>query len=292
MQKLGAHMSTAGGHHNAVDAALNFEMTALQIFNKQPSRWESKPITPEAAETFRERYAGSGLGALVAHGSYLINLATPDDVLWEKSQRALLDELDRSDQLGVPFLVTHPGGHMGSGVDAGVTRVAQAINQVLDARPENTTMILLETTAGQGTHLGRTFEEIAGMIDQVEDKSRVGVCLDTCHIFAAGYDIRDEASFLATVAAFDEIIGLSNLHAIHFNDSKKGLGGRIDRHEAIGDGEIGLTGFELFLNDPRFAHVPGILETPKGDDGEEDRRNMATLRGLIRAASGNPASAG
>lgn len=292
MQNLGAHMSISGGHHNAVDAALAFEMTALQIFTKNASRWEAKPIAPDAADMFRERYAESGIGALVAHDSYLINMATPDDALWEKSQRALLDELDRCDQLAVPYLVSHPGGHMGTGVDAGVARVAQAINAVLDARPEGKAMILLETTAGQGTHLGRTFEEIAGMIDLVEDKSRVGVCLDTCHIFAAGYDIRDEATFLETVAAFDQIIGRDNLKAMHLNDSKKGLGSRVDRHAPIGEGEIGLSAFELFLNDPRFADVPGILETPKGDDGEEDRRNMATLRGLIRSRSGTPASAG
>jgi deoxyribonuclease-4 len=285
-------MSISGGHHNAVDAALAFEMTALQIFTKNASRWEAKPIAPESAELFRERYSESGIGALVAHDSYLINMATPDDVLWEKSQRALLDELERSDQLGVPYLVSHPGGHMGSGVDAGVARVAHAINAVLGARPDGKTMILLETTAGQGTHLGRTFEEIAAMIDLVEDKSRVGVCLDTCHIFAAGYDIRDEATFLETVAAFDQIIGLPNLKAVHLNDSKKGLGSRVDRHAPIGEGEIGPTAFELFMNDPRFADVPGILETPKGDDGEEDRRNMTTLRGLIRVTSGTPASAG
>lgn len=290
MQKLGAHMSISGGHHNAVDAALAFEMTALQIFTKNASRWEAKPIPPEGAEKFRERYAESGIGALVAHDSYLINMATPDDALWEKSQRALQDELERCDQLAVPYLVSHPGGHMGSGEEAGIARVAQAINAVLGALPAGKTMILLETTAGQGTHLGRTFEEIAGMIDQVEDKSRVGVCLDTCHIFAAGYDIRDEATFLATLAAFDQTIGLGQLHAIHLNDSKKGLGSRVDRHAPIGEGEIGLTAFELFLNDPRLADVPGILETPKGDDGEEDGRNMATLRSLIRNGDGAAAS--
>jgi deoxyribonuclease-4 len=277
-------MSIAGGHDRAIDAALTYEMSACQIFTKNANQWNAKPIAPEAADRFRERYAASGLQALVAHDSYLINLASPDDVLWEKSRLALRDELDRCDQLGVPFLVSHPGGHMKSGVEAGIARVAAAINAIHNDRPDGEAVILLETTAGQGTHLGRSFEELAGIIDQIENKRRVGVCLDTCHIFAAGYDIRDEESFRATVSSFDQIIGLDRLRAIHLNDSKKGLASHVDRHAAIGEGEIGLTAFELFLNDPRFAQVPGILETPKGDDGEEDRRNLATLRGLIRSA--------
>ena len=285
MQMLGAHMSIAGGHDRAIDAALAFEMSACQIFTKNANQWNAKPILPEAAERFRERYLASGLQAMVAHDSYLINLASPDDTLWEKSRLALRDELDRCDQLGVPFLVSHPGGHMGSGVEAGIARVGAAINAIHRDRPEGEAMILLETTAGQGTHLGRSFEELAGIIDLIEDRRRIGVCLDTCHVFAAGYDLRDEASFLATFAAFDDILGLDNLKVVHLNDSKKGLGSHVDRHAAIGDGELGLETFALFMNEPRLAAVPGILETPKGDDGEEDRRNMATLRGLIRAAS-------
>lgn len=283
MQKLGAHMSISGGHERAIDAALAAEMSACQIFTKNASQWNAKPIAPEAAALFRERYAASGLQAMVAHDSYLINVASPDDALWEKSRLALRDELDRCDQLGVPFLVSHPGGHMGSGVEAGIGRVAAAINLIHEERPTGEAMILLETTAGQGTSLGRAFEELAGIIDQVDDKRRVGVCLDTCHIFAAGYDIRDEASFQATIAEFDRTVGLHRLRVVHLNDSKKGHGSRVDRHAAIGEGEIGLTGFELFMNDPRFADIPGILETPKGDAGEEDHRNLATLRGLIRA---------
>lgn len=288
MQKLGAHMSIAGGHEKAIAAALEFEMSACQIFTKNANQWNAKPILPEAAVLFRERYAASGLQAMVAHDSYLINVASPDDALWEKSRLALLNELDRCDQLGVPFLVSHPGGHVGSGVEAGVARVGAAINAIHRERPDGESMILLETTAGQGTTLGRSFEELAGIIDLVEDKGRIGVCLDTCHVFAAGYDIRDEATFLATIAAFDNIIGLDRLQVIHLNDSKKGLGSHVDRHAAIGEGEIGLDAFALFLNESRLAAVPGILETPKGDDGQEDRRNMATLRGLIRAQVESP----
>ncbi|MDQ3693737.1 MAG: deoxyribonuclease IV [Chloroflexota bacterium] len=292
MQMLGAHMSIAGGHERAIAAALSFGMSACQIFTKNANQWNAKPIPLEAAELFRERYAASGLRAMVAHDSYLINLASPDDALWEKSRLALLNELDRCDQLGVPFLVSHPGGHVGSGVEAGIARVGRAINQIHRERPDGLSMILLETTAGQGTTLGRSFEEIASIIDLVDDTARVGVCLDTCHIFAAGYDIRDEASFQATVRAFDDTIGLDRLKVVHLNDSKKAFGSRVDRHAPIGEGEIGLVAFELFLNDPRFVGVPGILETPKGDDGEEDRRNLATLRGLSRLRAGAPAVAG
>lgn len=290
MQKLGAHMSIAGGHEKAIDAALGFEMSACQIFTKNANQWNAKPILPEAAAIFRERYTASGLHAMVAHDSYLINVASPDDALWEKSRLALLNELDRCDQLGVPFLVSHPGGHVGSGVEAGIARVGAAINAIHRERPSGESMILLETTAGQGTHLGRSFDELAGIIDLVEDKTRVGVCLDTCHVFAAGYDIRDESTFLATIAAFDDIIGLDRLKVVHLNDSKKGLGSHVDRHAAIGEGEIGLNAFALVLNEPRLAAVPGILETPKGDDGQEDRRNMATLRGLIRVQAESPLS--
>jgi deoxyribonuclease-4 len=282
---LGAHMSTSGGHDRAIAAALTYEMSACQIFTKVPSQWKAKPIAPEAAELFQQRYAESGLQGLVAHDSYLINVASPDDTLWEKSRLALQDELERCDQLGVPYLVSHPGGHVGSGVEAGIARVAEAINRLFDDQPGGRSIILLETTAGQGTTLGSTFEEIASIIDLIENKQRVAVCLDTCHIFAAGYDIRDEASYQATIQAFDEIIGLDRLKVVHLNDSKKGLGGKIDRHAAIGDGEIGLAGFSFVLNDPRLADVPGIMETPKGDDGEEDRRNMATLSGLLQQAA-------
>ena len=285
MQLLGAHMSIAGGHDRAIDAALKFEMSACQIFTKNANQWNAKPILPEAAQVFRDRYAASGLQALVAHDSYLINIASPDDALWEKSGLALKHELERCDQLGVPYLVSHPGGHVGSGVEAGIARVGTAINRIHDELPDGTAMILLETTAGQGTTLGRSFEELAAIIDRVADASRVGVCLDTCHIFAAGYDIRDEATYGATMGAFDAIIGLERLKVIHLNDSKKGLGSHVDRHAAIGDGEIGLAAFGYVLNDPRLAMVPGILETPKGDDGEEDRRNLATLRQMLRVAA-------
>lgn len=287
MHLLGAHMSIEKSHALAIDRAAVFDMTALQIFTKNASRWVAKPIDPAAAEAFREKRAASNLGFVVAHDSYLINMASPDDALWEKSLAAFGDEMARCQQLDVPYLVTHPGAHMGTGVDAGITRVAEGLNRLFAEDPENPTVVLLETTAGQGTTLGRSFEELAGIIDQVEDKARVAVCFDTCHVFAAGYDLRTAEAYHDTMRQFDEIIGLDRLVTFHLNDSKKGLGLRTDRHAHIGEGEIGLEGFRLLLTDPRFADTPGVLETPKDEDQEElgDTRNMRTLRELAASAA-------
>ena len=284
MWLLGAHMSVAGGHALAIERATACSMTACQIFTKNANQWNAKPIAPEAAETFRARVAASEIGFVVAHDSYLINLASPNDELRERSIVAFGDELQRCAQLGVPWLVTHPGAHMGSGVDEGIGRVASALNRLFDELPELDVTVLLETTAGQGTALGRSFEELAMILALVEDQSRVGVCFDTCHVFAAGYDIREQGVYADTMQAFDDIIGLHRLRAFHLNDSKKGLGARVDRHAHIGEGELGTEAFRLLLNDARFAGHPGILETPKGDDGEEDRRNLATLGALVGVA--------
>ncbi|MFN8678237.1 MAG: deoxyribonuclease IV [Thermomicrobiales bacterium] len=285
MHLLGAHMSIEKSHALAIDRAAAFDMTALQIFTKNASRWVAKPIDPAAAEAFRERLAGSDISFTVAHDSYLINMASPDDALWEKSLNAFQDEMARCAQLGVPYLVTHPGAHMGTGVETGVSRVAEGLNRLFDEEPANPTVVLLETTAGQGTTLGSTFEELASIIDQVEDKARVAVCLDTCHIFAAGYDFRTPETYEATIRAFDDIIGLDRLITFHLNDSKKGLGLRTDRHAHIGEGELGLDAFRLLLTDPRFADTPGVLETPKDDDELGDQRNMRALRDLAQVAA-------
>lgn len=289
MHLLGAHMSIEKSHALAIDRAAAFDMTALQIFTKNASRWAAKPIEPAAAETFRERLAGSDIAFVVAHDSYLINMGSPDDALWEKSLAAFQDEMARCAQLGVPYLVTHPGAHMGTGVDVGISRVASGMNRLFDEDPDNPTVVLLETTAGQGTTLGRSFEELAGIIDQVENKDRVAVCLDTCHVFAAGYDLRTPETYEATMQAFDDIIGLNRLKTFHLNDSKKGLGLRTDRHAHIGEGELGLDAFRLLLTDPRFADTPGVLETPKDDDELGDQRNMRTLRDLAQVAATAPA---
>ncbi len=284
MKYFGAHMSISGGHALAIDRALACDMSALQIFTKNQRQWKASPIDPEAAELFRERYKESGLKQVVAHDSYLINVGSPDPELWEKSRAALQDELVRCDQLGVPYLVAHPGAHMNEGVDAGVARIAEAINRVHLELPDGEAMVLLETTAGAGTVIGRTFEELAMIIDQVDDKDRMGVCFDTCHVFAAGYEIRNEADYKKTMQSFDEVIGLERLKAFHLNDSQNALGTRKDRHADIGDGEIGLDAFGFIVNDKRFADVPGLLETPKdSDDDGSDMRNIATLTGLIRS---------
>jgi deoxyribonuclease-4 len=284
MRMLGAHMSIAGGHVLAIDRATAFGMTACQIFTKNANQWAAKPIAPEAAAAFREGVVESDVEIVVAHDSYLINLASPDDTLWERSRAAFGDELQRCAQLGVPWLVTHPGAHMETGVEAGVQRVAIALNRLFDELPDLDVTVLLETTAGQGTTLGRTFEELAGILALVEDQTRVGICFDTCHVFAAGYDIRDATAYAATMQTFDEVIGLDRLRVFHLNDSRKGLGAHVDRHANIGEGELGNEAFRHLMNDERFFGRPGILETPKGDDGEDDRRNMAALRGLVAVA--------
>lgn len=284
MVAFGSHMSISGGCDLALLRAAAIGMESCQIFTKSERQWVAKPLDPAVVERFHANRAETGIGYLVAHDSYLINLASPDDILWEKSQAAFLDELNRCDALGVPVLVTHPGSHVGSGIDAGVRRVAEAINRIHDLRPDGAAMTLLETTAGQGNTLGRTFEELRAIIDLVEDDARVGVCLDTCHIFAAGYDIRDDATYGATMGQFASILGFDRLKALHLNDSKFGLGERKDRHAHIGEGELGLEAFRLLVNDPRVAGLPGILETEKKEDGEDDRRNLATLRGLVETA--------
>jgi deoxyribonuclease-4 len=280
---LGAHMSVAGGVDLAIGRAVAFGMDSCQIFTKNANQWAAKPLDPKVVERWLEQQQTAGVTKFVAHDSYLINIGTSADELWDKSRNALQIELDRCDQLNVPYLVSHPGAHVGAGVDTGIARVAEAVNRIFDDTPEGKSMLLLETTAGQGTTLGRTFEEIAGIMDKIENKSRVGVCLDTCHVFVAGYDLRDRESYEKTIGDFDRIIGLDNLKVIHLNDAKKGLGSHIDRHTHIGEGELGLEPFRFLMNDARLDGRPGVLETPKGDDEQEDGRNMATLKGLVEA---------
>jgi deoxyribonuclease-4 len=285
MLEFGTHVSAAGGVDLALGRAAEFSMTSCQLFTKNERQWNAKPLDPAVVERFLSGTTTSDLKHLVSHDSYLINMATPNDELWEKSREALKEELRRCDQLAIPYLVSHPGAHVGTGIDAGIVRIGEAIRRVHDETPESQAILLLETTAGQGTTIGSTFEEIAAIIAEVEDKSRVGVCMDTCHIFAAGYDIRNAETYAATMAAFDSIVGLNYLKCIHINDSQKGFGSKVDRHAHIGEGEIGLSGFEHLVNDPRLAGLPGVLETPKGTDAKEDGINLAALRGLIKVSS-------
>jgi deoxyribonuclease-4 len=279
--ELGSHVSASGGVDKAIGRAIALEMTSFQIFTKNANQWNAKPLDPAVIERFHEGLAANPtITTVVAHDSYLINLASPDDAAWEKSIGALQYELERCDQLGIPYLVSHPGAHMGTGVDVGVARVARAINIIHESLPDSACSLAVETTAGQGSTLGRTFEEIAQIIDGVDDKNRLSVCFDTCHVFAAGYDIRTIETYQSTMARFDEVIGLDRLRVLHLNDSMKDFGSFRDRHANIGEGMIGTHAFQFLLRDERLAGRPGILETPKDDDVTEDLMNLTTLRGL------------
>lgn len=280
---LGAHMSIAGGLEKAVGRGVGVGCTALQIFTKNASQWKAKPLAEADIAKFKAAVAESPIGvdAVVAHDSYLINLGSPEEAKWLQSVEAFADELRRCDQLDVPYLVTHPGAHMGSGEDAAIRKVAEGLERAV-AESERT-MVLLETTAGQGTTLGHRFEHLARMLELVppETSDRVGVCLDTCHAFVAGYDLSTPEGYEATWEEFARLIGLDRLKVLHVNDAKKPLGSRVDRHEHLGKGFIGETGFRLLMNDARLHGRPFLLETQKGDDCAEDKVNMDFLRSLI-----------
>lgn len=282
--RLGAHMSISGGLDRAFGHGLRAGCDCLQIFTKNQQQWRSRPLADDEIARFKAAQQQSGIAPVLAHDSYLINLGSPDDEQWERSIAAFADELERCAALGVPYLVTHPGAHMGSGEEAGLQRVARALGRLLDAGTGAPTVVLLETTAGQGTSLGHRFEHLARLLELVRHDERLGVCVDTCHVLAAGYDFRTPESYAATFDAFDRLVGLGRIRAFHLNDSKKDLGSRVDRHTHIGEGFVGLEGFRPIVNDPRFADLPMILETPKGDDLAEDIENLARLRALAAPA--------
>lgn len=279
---LGAHMSIAGGTPRAVDRAVEAGCKVLQIFVKNNTRWRGKPLLDEEVAQFRSAWSRSGLYSVVAHDCYLVNLAAPGQELWEKSIAALIDEMERSEQLGLSYLVAHPGAHVGEGERRGVARIAEALDRIHQCRAGYRVRIALETTAGQGTALGYRFEQLRDILAACRHPERVFICLDTCHVFAAGYDIRDQESYGRTMEEFDRLIGLHKLALFHFNDSKRELGSRVDRHEHIGKGKIGTSGFTWILRDQRFLDLPKILETPKGKTHREDRRNLRVLRALIK----------
>jgi deoxyribonuclease-4 len=281
---LGAHISAAGGLHQAFARGEAVGCNTLQIFSKNERQWQAKPLTEEHIAQFKTEAARSGLGPLIVHASYLINLAAPGDELWERSIQACADELDRCAQLGIPFLVLHPGAHTGSGTEAGLRRVATAVNRLFEAGHGGNVKLLLETTAGQGTCLGGRLEELAEILDLLRHPEHVAICADTCHLFAAGYNLSTPEGYTATFDGMIELVGLDQIRAFHLNDSKGTLGSHLDRHEAIGEGQIGLEGFRQLINDSRFCGLPMVLETPKGKDGAEDMRNLATLRGLYSGA--------
>lgn len=278
---LGAHQSIAGGVEKSLERGLEVGCDTIQIFVKTPNRWASKPLAPENVSAFKEAVAETGIWPVFAHSLYLINMATPDDALWHKSLDALVDDLERCEQLELPGLVIHPGSHMGTGEEAGLARIAAALDEVHARLPGYTVQVWLETTAGQGGHLGYQFEQLRAMIDGVKEPERLGVCFDTAHAFAAGYELRDREGFDATWDQFDTVLGLGRLKAIHLNDSKREFGSRVDRHEHIGKGVLGVEPFRLLLNDPRFLGIPMTLETDKGPDLAEDKENLAVLRSLL-----------
>jgi deoxyribonuclease-4 len=284
MPLFGAHMSIAGGFHNALLAAEREGCDTVQLFTKSPNQWHAPELTPEAVRAFRKELRRTRLRFPTAHDSYLINLATPDDALFRRSVEAFILELQRSEALGLRYLVTHPGASLDAGEEYGFRRVAAALDEAHARCPGFHVKILLETTAGQGTTLGHRFDHLARIMSLVADPDRLGVCLDTCHVFAAGYALSPEKEYWATFREFDKVIGLKRLRVFHVNDSLKPQGSRVDRHAHIGQGCLGLEPFRLLVNDPRFRTRPMILETPKeGPDGVEDRDavNLATLRGLV-----------
>ncbi len=283
---LGAHMSVSGGLHLAFERGKKVGCSTIQIFTKNERQWKAKPLGEvELAAWQTALAANSEIGPVLTHDSYLINLANPADEPWEKSLEAFREEIERNRSLGIPFLVTHAGAHLGSGEEAGLARIAQAVNRIhrecADAGQGPGTTILFETTAGQGTALGYKFEHWARLMAALDHPEWTGICFDTCHVWASGYDLATPAGYEAAMTEFDHFIGLNKLQAFHINDSQKGLGSRVDRHEAIGKGTMGLEPFRFLMNDSRFRSTPMVLETPKGPDGAEDIENLATLRSLV-----------
>lgn len=278
---LGAHMSIAGGVHTAVDRATSIGCTALQVFTKNNNQWNGKPFTENDIALYKQKISSAEIAPVVSHDSYLINLCATNPDILKKSRAAFIDELERCEQLGIPLLNFHPGSHLGKGDDEGIKGICESMNIAHDATKNFKVKSVLEATAGQGTNVGYKFEHLRAIIDGVEHPERMAVCIDTCHIFAAGYDIATEKGYKETFKLFDEIIGLERLVAFHINDSKKELGSHVDRHEHIGKGAIGLEGFRFLMNDERFVNIPKILETPKSDDLHEDVENMKVLMGLL-----------
>jgi len=289
---LGAHESISGGIYKSLLYGLDDGCEVVQLFSKNARQMKAKPLTDEDITEFKATLKKTKIKATAVHDSYLINLGNPEDKKWTVSKDAFLIEMQRAEALGIPHLIFHPGAHLGKGDEFGIARIASAIDDLHEKTHGFKLKLLIETTAGQGTNVGYKFEHINGIIDAVTEPERVGACYDTCHTFAAGYDIRDENAYEKTFEEFDDIIGLKKLEAFHLNDALKPLGSRVDRHEQIGDGEIGLYGFWLLVNDDRFKTHPGYLETPPLATGESSyKRNLKILKKL-RGAKTPPKKAG
>ena len=281
--ELGAHMSIAGGLPLALERGQALGCHAVQIFLKNQRQWAARPLGDDEARAFRAARRASGIAAVFAHASYLINLATPEPTAWRQAVDAFTDELERGEALGLGCVVIHPGSHLGAGVEWGLGRVADAVREALRRTRGYRVRIALENTAGAGGGLGRTLGELGALLDRAGRPRRLGVCLDTCHLFAAGYDVRTAIGYEAAIAECAQAVGLERVLAFHLNDGKAPLGSGLDRHEHIGRGELGLAPFRSLLNDRRLAAVPKVLETPKEPEPVADRRNLATLRRLRRA---------
>jgi deoxyribonuclease-4 len=309
MPLFGAHNSIAGGLHKALETGHALGMEAVQLFTanqrtwqvkplpagkrvfrsgklwtKTSNQWRAKELNDADVSTFQETLRQTRLRVLLAHDSYLINMASPDELLYRRSLEAFIAEMQRAERLGLTYLVTHPGAHVGSGEESGLRRFAAALDEVHHRCTGFRLQILLETTAGQGSCLGYRFEHLARILELVAEPERLGICLDTCHVFAAGYGLSPKAAYQATMRDFDRLIGLQRLRAFHLNDSLKPLGSRIDRHAHIGQGCLGLEAFRLLVNDPRFQDRPMVLETPKEETPTDtmDAINLRTLRGLLK----------
>ena len=285
MPLLGAHMSVAGGIYKAAEESAAHQCQTVQVFTKNASQWKGKPLTQEDIDNFRRAAKKAELKHNLSHNSYLINLASPDDELFAKSIEAFVDEMERAEQLELDYLVAHPGAHVKTGEEAGIKRIAQGLDEIQRRCTDFKVMILLEITAGQGSTLGYKFDHMGQIFKQTKHADKLGICFDTCHAFAAGYPLFPKVDYDATWQEFDTLIGINKLKAFHLNDSKKGLGSRVDRHEHIGKGALGLEPFRLILNDPRFANLPMVLETPKeeGDNHDMDGVNLTALRDLLQS---------
>lgn len=277
---LGAHVPTAGGLALAPPRGRAIAAEAIQVFTRNQVQWKARPVAEEEAEGFRAAVRASGLKAVLAHGSYLVNLASPDAAALERSRGAFLQEMERCHALGIPYLVFHPGAHLGAGEEAGLATVARSLDLVLERGEALAVMPLLEVTAGQGSAVGYRFEHLALIFERVRHPERLGVCLDTCHLLAAGYDIASARGCQQTLRALEAVIGIGKVKAFHLNDAKQGLGSRLDRHAPIGRGFIGRAGFRRLLADPRFRGLPAVLETP--GPLAAWKRELRLLRGLVK----------
>jgi deoxyribonuclease-4 len=280
---LGAHMSTSGGVHTAVDRATSIGCTALQVFTKNNNQWNARPLTDDDIQYYKRKVAEASIAPVVAHDSYLINLCATNPDILKKSRAALIDELTRCEQLGIQLLNFHPGAHGGAGEEEGIKKIIESLNIAHNETKGFNVLSVVEATAGQGTAIGSRFEHLEKIINGVDEPKRMAVCIDTCHIFAAGYELRTEEGYAKTFREFDDVVGLDRLAAFHVNDSKKGFGAHVDRHEHIGHGMIGAQGFVFLMNDKRFVQIPKILETPKSDDLHEDVENIIVLRALVKS---------